>query len=274
MSKLYNTGESIEDLRAEYNPDGSNLRDAQLRMLEMLKYLDDVAKKIGADYYIEGGTLLGAVRHDGFIPWDDDADVAMKRSDWKRLCNYLKKHPHPQFVLQDHTTDPNYYGPWAVLRDLKSEYVQNDFVHQIRKFRGLQVDLFPLEENPIQAFRKLSHLLTKINMRKLIGKHNVLAGFLFNVQFGLVNPFARLLARIFPFIGKKGYYSYVYGHVASRPLFFSKDLFPTHRILFEGLDFQGPNSPENYCVRFFGDYLTLPPKEKRNKHHAQYRIWE
>lgn len=274
MNVVFNTGETSEDLRAEYNPDGSNLRIAQLRMLEMLKYLDGVAQKIGIEYYIEGGTLLGAIRHGGFIPWDDDADVAMKRSDWKRLCAYLKAHPHPQFVLQDHTTDPNYFGAWAVLRDLKSEYLQDDFVHKVRKFRGLQVDLFPLEETPIQMFRNFSHFLTKVNMRILIGKHSLFARLLFHFQFGVVNPLARLLSQILPFIGKKDKYSYVYGHVAKRPLFQAKDLFPTRRVAFEDCYLQGPNSPEGYCYRFFGDYMDLPSKEKRNKHHAQYKIWK
>ena len=274
MNEYCTTGETAESLRREYNPDGSNLRLSQLRMLEMLKYLDSVAQEIGVDYYVEGGTLLGAVRHGGFIPWDDDADVAMRRPDWKKLCAYMKAHPHPQFVLQDHSTDSNYFGAWAVLRDLKSEYLQEDMVHKLRKYRGLQVDLFPLEENPIQVFRDLSYLLTKLNMRKFIGKHPFLAKLTFWIQFTVFNPFARFISLILPFFGKKGYYSYVYGHVASRPLFLESDLFPTKRIIFERCSLQGPNNPEGYCRRFFGNYSNLPPRDKRNKHHAQYKIWK
>ena len=188
------------------------------------------------------------------------------------IHKYLKTHPHPRFVLQDHTTDPNYYGAWAVLRDLKSEYLQDNLVHKVRKFRGLQVDLFPLEECPIQAFRQLSHILTKINTRMFIGKCSPLARCIFFIQFDVLNPFARFVSRIMPFLGKKGYYSYVYGHVASRPLFLSVDLFPTRQIQFEEYSLMGPGNPEGYCKRFFGNYTELPPIEKRNKHHAQYKI--
>ena len=274
MNKQFSSGETTDSLRAEYNPEGSNLRKAQLRMLEMLKFLDSVAKEIGVEYYIEGGTLLGAVRHGGFIPWDDDADVAMRRSDWERLCAYLKSNPHPQFVLQDHTTDSNYFGAWAVLRDLKSEYLQEDVVHKVRKYRGLQVDLFPLEENPIQAFRNWSHILTKVNTRLFIGKQPLLAKLIFAVQIRMLNPFARFVSKIFPFLGERNYYSYAYGHVASRPLFLGADLFPTSSIQFEGCSFMGPHNPEGYCRGFFGEYDTLPPRDKRRKHHAQYKIWE
>ena len=75
-------------LRARYNPDGSDQRRAQLRMLEMLKFVDSFCKENDIKYWLEGGTLLGAMRHGGFIPWDDDTDICMTYSDaekFKRL---------------------------------------------------------------------------------------------------------------------------------------------------------------------------------------------
>ena len=122
----YNTGETEEDLRRKYNPAGSALRRAQLRLLDMAVYLQATARKIGVACRLDGGNILGALRHGGFIPWDDDIDFVVDRKDFKRLCDYLKSHPHPQYVLQDNDTDKGFYKEWAVLRDLKSREVSHD----------------------------------------------------------------------------------------------------------------------------------------------------
>ena len=110
MIYSFNTGETQQSLREEYNPDGSVLRRAQLRLLEMLEYLDKVAKKIGIKWRIDGGNILGAIRHGGFIPWDDDIDIVVNRKDFKKLCKYLKSTQHTQFILQDlsliHISEP------------------------------------------------------------------------------------------------------------------------------------------------------------------------
>ena len=74
----------MEDL-SHYNPEGSTLRRAQLRMLEILKVVDDICTKHGIQNTLDGGTLIGAVRHGGFIPWDDDIDINVTREDLAKL---------------------------------------------------------------------------------------------------------------------------------------------------------------------------------------------
>ena len=97
--------ENQESLREEYNPEGSELRRLQLRMLDMLVVVDEICRRHDIPYWIEGGTLLGAVRHEGFIPWDDDLDIALMKKDYVRLLKCLKEELPAQYRLQTHETD-------------------------------------------------------------------------------------------------------------------------------------------------------------------------
>ena len=99
-----------EELRARFNPEGSLLRRQQLVMLEMAKVLDRICKKHNIPYFLYAGSLLGAIRHDGFIPWDDDFDVALLRKDYHRLLKILPDELPSNIVLQSNDTDKNYRG--------------------------------------------------------------------------------------------------------------------------------------------------------------------
>ena len=90
----------LNSLRHMYNPEGSQLRKAQLRMLEMMKFVDKTCRKYNIPYWLDSGTLLGAVRHKGFIPWDDDVDIGMMRKDIKRFIRAVEKENNPNFVVQ------------------------------------------------------------------------------------------------------------------------------------------------------------------------------
>lgn len=140
-----------QELREKYNPDGSDLRRAQLRMTEMLVFLDKVCTIYNLRYWLDSGTLLGAVRHGGFIPWDDDTDVCMPVEDLHKLRKIMAtEHLSDEFILQTPKSDKNYMRiEWCTLRDLRSEYIHNessvDRIDSHLRYRGLQVDLFPVE---------------------------------------------------------------------------------------------------------------------------------
>ena len=126
-----------ESLKKRFNPEGSVLRQHQLRMLELLKVIDCICKKHDIPYWLSSGTLIGAARHKGFIPWDDDLDIEMMREDYLRLIKILPEELPDNLALQTHETDPNYIFIFGKLRD--TDYDRN-FTYQ-----GIYIDIFPME---------------------------------------------------------------------------------------------------------------------------------
>lgn len=269
MAVVYNTGETAEELKAKYNPEGSILRQAQLRMLDMLLYLDQICKTINVDYMLSDGNVLGAVRHQGFVPWDDDVDVYIERKDWKRLIAYLKKNPHHQYVIQDHETDPYYYGSWAILRDLKSEYIIDSDIHNIRKYKGLQVDIFPIEKDNIMFFQKVARAFTWWNNSKNAKSRPQIANYIYLFQFHVLYPAFRVITTLF---SRNRYYMHCYGAywIDKIPI---DVCFPHKPLLFEGHMLNGPSKPDDYLRILFGNYMDLPPLDERCQHQAHYKIW-
>lgn len=271
LQKIYNTGETQEDLKNKHNPEGSILRRAQYRMLNMLLYLDHVCKEQNIKWSLEGGNVLGAVRHGGFIPWDDDVDIIMERKEYSKLKKYLLSHPHQQFVLQTHQTDSGYYGSWMVLRDLKSEYIQDSHIHNARKYRGLQIDIFPIEIGYFDFLHKIAAKINFINAFYFVGKYPFIANICYHFEQDFICPLFRYISNIF---GNKKIFSYEYGH-GSRPKFKYNSVFPLSTINFEGYNFPSPNNLDAYLKSLYGDkYMDLPPIDKRNHHQATYKIYD
>ena len=267
----FNTGETAASLKETYNPEGSSMRKVQIRMLEMLMYIDGVCKQLGISYRIDGGTVLGAVRHGGFIPWDDDIDLVLNRHDWNRLCDYLKSNPHPQFVLQTHDTDPGYYQSWAKLRDLKSEYVQSEVAYSRNKYKGAQLDIFCFDNYGFRTLHTIAKSFEWINVHFFIKNHPRIANLVFFISQQIVCPFFRMISKPF---GKGRFYMHAYG--APWPLKFPTELLLPHKtIVFEGYEVQGPADPVGLCKLIYGkNYYQLPPKENRRTHSLDVRVWE
>ena len=250
-----------QSLRDRYNPDGSVLRRAQLRMLEMLKFLDRVCRENGIRYWIDFGTLLRAVRHDGFIPWDDDTDVCMLREDadaFKRVM--LSGVYGDEFILQCRETDDGYFGSWYVLRDTRSEYVQDSEVHNKRRFKGLQVDIFIYDDKTTQLFvdvtKHFHRDLIQQPLRRIQDREKGIRA---------ARPWAFILYRIldplFRFLSpRRDYLAPSFGTWFKLDHTPKEVIFPLGSIDFEGVKFPCPARKEDELALWYDDWQCLPDR--------------
>lgn len=265
----FNTGETPEELRQRYNPEGSNLRRAQQRLTDMLDYLSQAAREAGVSIRLDGGNVLGAVRHGGFIPWDDDIDVVIERRDYKRLCRYLLAHPHPSYVLQTHETDRDYFLPWGQLTDLKNAYTcpyaadsREGIAWHRQRQHGLHIDIFPYENRKIAWLHSLSVKLSCTVSFDIAVRYPALAHVLFCLLRDAVYPLFRAIGRLF---GNPDRYMHSYGSWFRFQ--FPKDVLLPHRpITFEGRVYEGPADTDRFLKLIYGDYMNLPPEDKRAVH--------
>lgn len=273
---IFNTGETSVELKRKYNPEDSLMRNVQLRLLDMLLYFDKVCKENGINYRLDSGMVLGAIRHGGFIPWDDDVDVAIDNySDYKRLCNYLKKHPHPQYVLQDDTTDNRHIKHWSTLRDLKSEYIHleagDDILDRMLQYRGLQIDIFPFEKGIIKSIYLEYAKLNNKEKWALLEQRYFKMRLIHFIRKYICNPILRNVSRIF---GNDMFIMYAYGMPFKYRIIPKDVIFPYSHVTFEGIELPAPAQPERYCEIMYGNYMDLPPVEERGSHNVTYRIWD
>lgn len=254
----------MEDL-SRYNPEGSTLRKAQLRMLDILIEVDKICRKHKIEYFLDSGTLLGAVRHGGFIPWDDDLDIAIRTEDLPRLRKALQEELPTNLCYQDRTTDWNYFMTIGKVRDKKSVF--SDPYFKRTKERGIYIDIF-LVEPVVPLWLKDS--IDFVYIRCLRGIHNYsdriiekFLGYLCYLPIIIAILVCKWIAKLF--------YSHKFGRAfgfKSVMYVDSEALFPVREIVFEGHSFMAPNNVDAFLKNLYGDYMQIPPEDKRETHLA------
>lgn len=256
----------------------ATLRRAQLRMLHILEVVDGICRREGIPYWLDAGTLLGAVRHKGFIPWDDDMDICILRKDYKRFRKAALASLPDDLAYQDWTTDPNHFEMSPRIRDLHSLFDQPE--SRCQKYRGLFLDVILVERVPSMRVKKfICFFYRRVtremhNYGKVAYKSPVRRVVVKAVAY-LAWPFVWLMtsvARLYAAAIKSDVMSRYYTHFPA-PRCIS-DIFPCKDIEFEGEMFSAPAHPDRYLEKMFGDYMTLPPESERGGHYCPIEVYD
>ncbi len=253
----------------------TNLRQAQLVMLRMLRIVDHICRSHGIAYWLESGTLLGAVRHGGFIPWDDDLDIAMTRADFERFRAVAPRELPGDLVFQTAETDVNYHAVLPRIRDTRSKFIERER-GCVPRHQGIYLDIFPFDFYPIRAAMEvltLRHRLQQYRKRlpeDSLGRAAYLCG-LHTLGLPLILALyaAEWLAWRFRdiFFNRPGQMYLSRGvEFSSKPHHDRRDIFPLREISFEGYMFFAPHRPDTYLRKKYGDFLKVPPEGERKTH--------
>ena len=252
------------------------LRDIQLLYVELLRFVDNVCKKHEINYWLDGGTLLGAVRHGGFIPWDDDVDLTMLRKDYNKLLevlpleiskhDYFKENCGLTLLIEG---QKNYFSDFKSVYDVdnKEGYLNDDnfsFLQIAWLKPYVKIDFFPkdfLETEKISFFKK-NYVSNKYKFNQKVKKGEYL--FFkklneFNDKFGFVLNETPQFADSFDVIP-----------LAPVRIFETSKTFPLNKISFEGYEFNCPNDVDYYLSLIYGKNFRDLPKVNETHNMADF----
>lgn len=272
-----------------------SFREAQLGALEVLKYIDKVCRENKFSYFLMYGTLIGAIRDKGIIPWDDDIDVMMPRPDYNKLIKYCKEHEEDMFPFRlfENSLVPDYPHPIARMSDMRFQVVfDNEKDYGI----GLFVDIYPLD-GVGESMEKAKLLIRKsynnaslcfLTSRKRFGVDNTISKFRLIVKVPAYIWANRLGNR--HYINKANKYCLSHAYESSKYVagvaqpwrekkdenknIYEKEWFEPIEIEFEGGCFYIPKGYDIILKMGYGNYMVPLPENQRHTHHTYdtYRI--
>jgi len=255
-------------------------RELQIKMLEMIKDIDVICKKHKINYYLAYGSCLGAVRHKGFIPWDDDLDIIIKYEDYLKFLDVCSKELDKEtYFVQTLDTDPNYYLSFTKIRNIKTTLIEEGNKYE-NMVNGVYIDVFPLVGYPEN---KLKQMILKINRAfAMSANRNIINNkFLYYIFKIILKIFGK--DRIINYCTKqcvkykcsecKQVISVFDGDSVEIGLTSNDVLGKPKRVKFEDTKLPIPEKYDEYLKNIFGDYMQIPTKEQiEAKTHVPYLI--
>lgn len=254
-----------------------NIQETKLIQLDILQAIHDCCEKNGIKYSICGGTLIGAIRHKGFIPWDDDIDIFLLREEYDKLIRIFKDENN-RYVLHCLENDPQYNYPYAKVEDSKT-YVKE----KVTAYRmGVNIDVFPVDnccdtEEESIAYIKGARKSQMLYKGKLVipGKRNSFMTKMSIYGIKLITCFnsLRSLAVNLTVYSKGGeenskYVATMVSGYGIRELQLRSNFRDFVTVPFEDREFMAIKEYDSYLRSVYGDYMQLPPEEKRHSPHT------
>lgn len=262
-----------------------SLEEAKKVELEILLNVADFCDRHGLRYYLAYGTLIGAIRHKGFIPWDDDIDIQMPRPDYNKLIElYNRENENKQYFLID-PKSKNAEHPYVKVVDNRT--VKKELGTKKRSLLGVDIDIFPIDGMPsgqaeydkwytklYRCYKRLQYSNTAIKGLKLKAKvHMLLYKPYALCRKGLMKKTEKLHA-LYPYeeCERAGSMETIY---SSKKNYMRKEYFDGYTLVeFEGHQFKAPKQYHEVLTCLFGDYMQLPPEEERVTHHTNTMFWK
>ncbi|NLC93910.1 MAG: LicD family protein [Treponema sp.] len=260
------------------------MNDLQKAILNILIDVDKVCRKHKINYFLDGGTALGAVRHGGFIPWDDDIDIGMLREDYEKFLSIAQEELGDEYFIQTIETEKKYYQIFAKVRKNNTLFVEPP-IRNLNIHKGIFIDIFPFDYLPKNNYEKYLQKVTDLisvlykrgfpdlnemprnNIKYYI--KNVLHRSLYYLRNlrskdKILNEINNIIQAGREIEGEKLIASYAYAD--GKLAFDSAVIFPVREIKFEGYTFFIHNDPEKYLKMEYGDYMKLPDEKDRITH--------
>ena len=241
---------------------------------EILDEFDRICKKNNLTYFLLGGTYIGALRHSGFIPWDDDVDVGMPRTDYEKFIE-LSKEIDSKYYLDCFETNPNYFFPFAKLKKNNTIF-DEEVTHHLDNHKGIYIDIFPLDNvneknsslrmHAVIAKAITDTMLCKNKVKKIKDALHPVISFCF-----LMFPKKYLMKKQKKIVmyckddNSKYMCDIAFGYGVWKELIERCHVIPTREILFSGKKYSCMHD-DTFLKNIYGDYMEIPPIEKRKSH--------